>query len=148
LLLWFGRAECHASVNGISKAQYKSFESLEEAQAYLGPDITSVAGHAVKDDEKQTQHKEEEWPWPEAVYTDGSCRHVDKVRRAGIGVWFGEKDPRNISEALPGHPTNQRAEIYVCSFTSSRWLFGLISLGCYTCTGDCSQRCSMQYTHR
>lgn len=48
-----------------------------------------------------------------SIYTDGSSlangRHG---ARAGLGVFFGPNDPRNISERLPGDPqTNQRAEL-------------------------------------
>ncbi|KAH8820462.1 ribonuclease H-like domain-containing protein [Xylogone sp. PMI_703] len=47
------------------------------------------------------------------VYTDGSSRGNGKVgAMAGVGVFFGEGDPRNLSEALEGPvQTNQRAEL-------------------------------------
>ncbi|KAK3777716.1 hypothetical protein RRG08_021826 [Elysia crispata] len=47
------------------------------------------------------------------VYTDGGC--FDNGRngaRAGIGVYWGRDDPNNISEALSGRPSNNRAEIH------------------------------------
>lgn len=49
------------------------------------------------------------------VYTDGSCRNNGQPdSKAGIGVFFGDKDSRNLSERLPGSvQTNQRAEAYV-----------------------------------
>ncbi len=49
-----------------------------------------------------------------AVYTDGACsRNGRASARAGVGVWWGENDTRNVSEPLPaGSPqTNQRAEL-------------------------------------
>lgn len=47
------------------------------------------------------------------VWTDGSSRGNGKEGAvAGVGVWFGEGDERNISEPLPGLPqTNNRAEL-------------------------------------
>ena len=49
------------------------------------------------------------------VYSDGSClNNGKKSARAGVGVYFGPDDPRNVSEPLEGAQTNQRAEIQVC----------------------------------
>ncbi|KAJ3125450.1 Ribonuclease H1 [Nowakowskiella sp. JEL0407] len=49
------------------------------------------------------------------VYTDGCCFGNGQKRydiRAGIGVFWGYNNPRNLSERLPGYPqTNNRAEI-------------------------------------
>uniref|UniRef100_A0A6B2LDH0 ribonuclease H n=1 Tax=Arcella intermedia TaxID=1963864 RepID=A0A6B2LDH0_9EUKA len=47
------------------------------------------------------------------IYTDGACpgNGTDNAV-AGVGVYFGYKDPRNLSEKLGGpRQTNQRAEI-------------------------------------
>jgi len=50
---------------------------------------------------------------PIKVYTDGSSRRNGQIGAvAGVGVYFGDYDPRNVSEALEGTPqTNQRAEL-------------------------------------
>lgn len=47
------------------------------------------------------------------IYTDGSSlANGQKGSRAGLGVFFGPNDPRNVSERLAGEPqTNQRAEL-------------------------------------
>ncbi|KAI9742473.1 MAG: hypothetical protein M1818_004007 [Claussenomyces sp. TS43310] len=47
------------------------------------------------------------------IYTDGSSLGNGKVgAAAGVGVFFGNKDPRNVSEPLQGKvQTNQRAEL-------------------------------------
>ena len=47
------------------------------------------------------------------VYTDGCCFRNGKANsQAGVGVYFGSNDKRNISEPLTGSlQTNQRAEI-------------------------------------
>jgi len=46
-------------------------------------------------------------------YTDGSALgNGKKNARAGVGVWFSDNDPRNISEPLTGVvQTNNRAEL-------------------------------------
>lgn len=46
------------------------------------------------------------------VWTDGSCPGNGTEKAcAGLGVFFGTNDPRNLSERLPGRQTNQRAEL-------------------------------------
>lgn len=50
------------------------------------------------------------------IYTDGSCfgnNSKNKKRKAGFGVYWGENDPRNISEPLPEEykKTNNIAEL-------------------------------------
>ncbi len=50
---------------------------------------------------------------PIVVYTDGSSLGNGQAGAvAGVGVYFGPRDPRNVSEALRGsRQTNQRAEL-------------------------------------
>jgi ribonuclease HI len=52
-------------------------------------------------------------PSYEIVYIDGSSlNNGSQSARAGIGVYWGENDPRNVSDYLKyGAPTNQRAEL-------------------------------------
>ena len=46
------------------------------------------------------------------VFTDGSCSNNGKVNaKAGIGVYFGQNDPRNISKRVIGKQTNNTAEL-------------------------------------
>ncbi|XP_012056538.1 PREDICTED: ribonuclease H1-like [Atta cephalotes] len=46
------------------------------------------------------------------VFTDGACSSNGyKNARAGIGVWFQDNHPLNISEPVNGRPTNNMAEI-------------------------------------
>ncbi|XP_068968714.1 ribonuclease H1 [Bombus flavifrons] len=46
------------------------------------------------------------------VYTDGACTaNGRKNAKAGIGVWFGDNHPLNVSEAVVGRATNNNAEI-------------------------------------
>ncbi|XP_032676803.1 ribonuclease H1-like isoform X2 [Odontomachus brunneus] len=46
------------------------------------------------------------------VFTDGACSSNGyKNARAGIGVWFQDHHPLNISQPVEGRPTNNMAEI-------------------------------------
>ncbi|XP_049829957.1 ribonuclease H1-like [Schistocerca gregaria] len=51
------------------------------------------------------------------VYTDGACeKNGKKGAKAGIGVWFGDSHPLNISEPVVGRPTNNTAEIQAATY--------------------------------
>tara|TARA_B100000686_G_C16645773_1_gene892706 strand:- start:561 stop:1244 length:684 start_codon:yes stop_codon:yes gene_type:complete len=46
------------------------------------------------------------------VYTDGACSNNGKeTAKAGIGVYFRENDPRNVSKRIEGRQTNNTAEL-------------------------------------
>lgn len=46
------------------------------------------------------------------VYTDGACIHNGKPNaKAGMGVYFGKNDPRNLSKPVSGKQTNNTAEL-------------------------------------
>jgi len=46
------------------------------------------------------------------VFTDGACSGNGRsTAKAGIGVFFGEDDPRNISRRVEGKQTNNTAEL-------------------------------------
>lgn len=46
------------------------------------------------------------------VYTDGSCANNGKRdAKAGMGVYFGLDDPRNVSEQVVGKQSNNTAEL-------------------------------------
>ena len=47
------------------------------------------------------------------VFTDGGCSHNgSKNAKAGIGIYFGEGDIRNVSKQIQGKQTNNTAESY------------------------------------
>ena len=46
------------------------------------------------------------------VYTDGACSNNGRANaKAGLGIYFGENDPRNSSERIIGKQTNNTAEL-------------------------------------
>jgi ribonuclease HI len=88
--------DCKKQVDGYKGAQYKSFSTKKEAEEYV--DIKSV-----KVGINYTE-----------VWTDGACSDNGGTNaKAGIGVFFGDSDSRNISESFTSpRPSNQRAEVY------------------------------------
>ncbi|XP_072385961.1 ribonuclease H-like [Diabrotica undecimpunctata] len=49
------------------------------------------------------------------VFTDGACENNGKPNaKAGIGVWFRDDHPLNISQPVKGKATNNTAEIQAC----------------------------------
>ncbi|KAI9598582.1 ribonuclease H-like domain-containing protein [Syncephalis fuscata] len=152
--------ECKANVEGYPRAAFKRFNSLQEAQKFIGKTVNSVANITASSvatvtekkpisDVKATKKKRlapyqrliqqraatslshstpslvesiKDMVLPNTsdssqdylvVYTDGSgLSNGQKNAVAGVGVYFGPGDARNISEPLPGSlQTNQRAEI-------------------------------------
>ncbi|PCH37675.1 ribonuclease H-like protein [Wolfiporia cocos MD-104 SS10] len=50
------------------------------------------------------------------VFSDGACKGNGRAGSvAGIGVWWGHDDPRNLAERCPGDQTNNRAELIAIS---------------------------------
>lgn len=64
---------------------------------------------------EQSPHNQEPEGTPGLVriYTDGSCVGNGKhISFAGVGVFYGPDDPRNVSQVLTeGKPSNQNAEL-------------------------------------
>lgn len=79
-------------VKGLKNVHPRRFSSSLEARAYA---VTGEIQPIIPD---------------QACYADGSAMGD----RAGVGVWFGERDPRNVSEPLllDGAFTNNRAELW------------------------------------
>ncbi|EPY35969.1 ribonuclease HI [Angomonas deanei] len=118
---------CERSVKGFVGNKYKSFKTLEEAQAYLGPpptaqrEVLAAPPHraALKKRPREasppTPVREEEDAL--SVYVDGACSANGKggKARAGYGGYYGSaSDGRNFSLPLPLHnnaQTNNRAEM-------------------------------------
>lgn len=133
--------EAALAIKGVKGPKYKRFGSRGEAVAYirqfgsreaieaLGETWTTslaavpasskpVAASLKKTTAKTTTPKAEPGVVRPAedvlqIYTDGSSLANGKAgSRAGVGVYFGDGDPRNVSERLRGDPqTNQRAEL-------------------------------------
>lgn len=94
-------SDCKKQVIGFKHAKYRGFTKRDDAEAYLKEGDTSATISSVIASAKKRGIT--------VVYTDGSCISG----KAGIGVFFGDGDSRNLSEPLPvgQRQTNQRAEV-------------------------------------
>ncbi|KAJ6623043.1 ribonuclease H-like domain-containing protein [Mycena sp. CBHHK59/15] len=121
------RSECEAQVKGFQGAKYKKFLSCADAEAWIAgvespakstatTSSSKTAAHSGSDNSKgkkrmMTPDVEDESGW-DVVYSDGACKGNGKVGSiAGVGVWWGRDDRRNIAERCPGDQTNNRAEL-------------------------------------
>ena len=113
------REECQSQVSRYPRAQFKSFKTLLEANRYMGMhEISPMA--SVRDEIQEIREtimiktqEEQKHDNTIHIYTDGSCKGNGKHGAfGGIGVYFGDNDPRNVSEKLSGAiQTNNRAEL-------------------------------------
>ena len=89
---------CKQQTIGFKGAIYKKFETKEQAEKFIEKntiDETSIAA-----------------PVDYYVYTDGACSKNGKLNAAaGIGIFFGQNDPRNVSKRIAGKQTNNTAEL-------------------------------------
>ena len=91
--------DCSNSVKGYKNASYKKFDTREEANNFIN---------------KNTEDNEEEQKYDVDyyVYTDGGCsKNGKKDALAGIGIFFGMDDKRNVSKKIEGKQTNNTAEL-------------------------------------
>lgn len=80
---------CKQQVQGFKGAQFKKFKTKQEAIDYMNDIVEDYINDKIY------------------VYCDGSCIHNGKPNaKAGIGIYFGENDPRNVSEAINGYSNN------------------------------------------
>jgi ribonuclease HI len=103
--------ECQREVKGIAGALYRKFETLSDAEEYMKRPLPAHAGKkripSVTNNELVTS-----WNPNFFVYTDGACIGNGTDRAvAGIGVYFGPGDPRNVSRSIVGKQTNNTAEL-------------------------------------
>lgn len=104
--------ECNRSVKGYKHAIFKKFSVKQEAEAF-------ITQHQQKQhDTKSVDIKENDFILENDfipdyyVYTDGACSNNGKENAmAGIGIYFGSDDPRNVSKRITGKQTNNRAEL-------------------------------------
>lgn len=118
--------ECKSHVDRYPGAVYKSFTDRQEAQRFLGPGASKasrVSKSTAKSHVPKIAAVDADLFHPVVrvnqnmvVYTDGACKgNGGRYAKAGVGVWFGHGDARNVSEPLSAvagyEPTNNRAEM-------------------------------------
>ena len=107
-------AKCFLCISGYKNAVFKKFNNEQEAIGYMNSHSSVIDLHK-KSVSKNThyQHIHSKSKNSMYIYTDGSCiNNGCKNAMAGIGVYFGKNDTRNISEKFTTRPSNQRAELY------------------------------------
>jgi ribonuclease HI len=106
--------ECNESVKSYKGAKYKKFKTKEEAEQFIQEYQVKPIVTKQKTITTFFQHNEIPEPFETDyyVYTDGACINNGKPNAcAGIGVYFGYNDVRNISRRIEGKQTNNTAEI-------------------------------------
>ncbi|KAF8131655.1 ribonuclease H-like domain-containing protein [Boletus edulis] len=117
------RADCEAQVKGFTGALYKKLSTEAEAVEFMSAKPSTTQTSTSRDSAPiasttKNVHTRPVGATPEdekdcdIVYCDGACKGNGQPGSvAGIGVWWGHGDPRNIAERCPGGQTNNRAEL-------------------------------------
>lgn len=118
--------EASRAITGWKGPKYRRFDTRAEAANYIrlygNPAAqASLEPEASEPARKKTRRSSVSQPTVarpresavQNIYTDGSSLANGRTgASAGVGVYFGMEDPRNVSERLEGEPqTNQRAEL-------------------------------------
>jgi len=133
--------DCDNSVKGYTNALYKKFDTKKEADDFINNSET---------DEDPVDFSPEYY-----VYTDGACSNNGKQNAlAGIGIYFGVDDIRNVSKRIAGKQTNNAAElsaiIETYSIIENDILSGknitIVTDSLYSikCTSSYGEKCSVQ----
>jgi len=112
--------DCNNSVKGYKNALYKKFNTKEEAENFI--QINNITDTKIQKQIKITsffdtiKSKQKvdivDFNPDYYVYTDGACSNNGKDNAfAGIGIFFGINDNRNISKNIEGKQTNNTAEL-------------------------------------
>jgi len=121
--------DCERQIKGWPYARYKKFPTKEQADAFVESSASSETAAPSTDapqipDSATSEETNDASSAPVStivpppdpswttVYTDGACKgNGGPESTAGIGVWWGPDDSRNLSERCPGAQTNNRAEL-------------------------------------
>jgi ribonuclease HI len=118
-------SECQLQVTGVSGCIFKKFENEKEAENFIKQNIeknnieisTNIKAEAINPSGKNAfdiMMSKNISSIDYYVYTDGACLNNGQSNaRAGIGIYFGENDSRNVSLQLPStqKQTNNVAEL-------------------------------------
>jgi ribonuclease HI len=130
--------DCKKEVIGHKNAKYKKFKNLQDAEFFkqYGEEkqieqlsLEKYISHEIISSNIQYNHNDNTHSncnneiiynhnhndiTEINVYTDGSCINNGNKKikpKAGIGIYFGPDDPRNVSKKVIGKQTNNVAEI-------------------------------------
>lgn len=111
--------DCNNSVKGYKNALYKKFDTKEEADNFIKANKINIDDINNKIQNQNPNNvimnsKDDNIVFnPDYyVYTDGACSNNGRDNAlAGIGIFFGINDNRNISKKIEGKQTNNTAEL-------------------------------------
>jgi ribonuclease HI len=105
--------DCNNSVKGYKNALYKKFDTKEEADNFIKVNEkiydtnNNTSKHNIIVSVDNGVFNPDYY-----VYTDGACSNNGRDNAlAGIGIFFGRNDNRNISKKIEGKQTNNTAEL-------------------------------------
>ena len=91
--------DCNESINGFKGAVFKKFDNKQDAEYFS---LTGI----------EPNHEIDNFDYDICVYTDGGCiNNGSENAIAGIGIYFGENDTRNVCAKLKGKHSNNTAEM-------------------------------------
>ena len=105
--------DCKLQIDKYKGALYKKFDNELDAKKFVNPDL-EITPKINK--ELSNYNQNEIFPNKSTqdyyVYTDGACSNNGKSNaKAGIGIYFSDNDPRNVSRPIIGKQTNNVAEL-------------------------------------
>ena len=111
--IYFSWNDCEQQVKGFKGAKFKKFNNEEDAQHF-------IASYSYYNEINKENIVQQDY----YVYTDGACsKNGTKDAIAGIGIYFGKDDTRNVSKKIDLKPTNNVAElsaiIHACNLIES-----------------------------
>jgi ribonuclease HI len=102
--------DCTNSVKGYKNALYKKFDTKEGAENFIQKNDKNT--NTNTNTNTNNSNNIDLWNPDYYVYTDGACSNNGKRNAlAGIGIFFGIGDTRNISKKIEGKQTNNAAEL-------------------------------------
>ena len=94
--------ECKTQTQGFKGAIFKKFSNEDHAKQFIEQHNTNIQIEIINDIKEPDYY----------IYTDGACSNNGNEKAiAGIGIYFGINDPRNVSKKIEGKLTNNVAEL-------------------------------------
>jgi ribonuclease HI len=104
--------DCNNSVKDYKNCLYKKFNTKEEAENFIQSNNKNNQNNNVQLEEKEKTEEKIDFIPDYYVYTDGACSNNGRENAlAGIGIFFGINDVRNVSKKIEGKQTNNTAEL-------------------------------------
>lgn len=99
--------ECKLHTDGYRGAVFKKFNTKQEAEKFVSDTEDEITSKQRVSKINNSTLEPDYY-----VYTDGSClNNGNENAVAGIGIYFGENDKRNVSQKIVGKQTNNTAEL-------------------------------------